>query len=48
MCTGFLCKFQLEVTFGMKANGFDCRRTETLVKTKWIPPLTKTAKFSYL
>lgn len=48
VCTGFLWKFQLEATFGMKANGFHCRRTETLVKAKWIPPLIKTAKFSCL
>lgn len=41
----FFYKFQLEATFGMKANGFVRRLTKTPVKAKWIPPLTKTAKF---
>lgn len=44
----FLCKFWLETRFGMKANGCDSRRTETPVKAKWIPPLTKLQSFAFL
>ena len=43
-----LCKFQLETRFVMKANGCDGRRTETPVKAKWIPPLTKLQSFASL